>query len=58
MENSFEKIKSLVSGMEVDAEKAYSGNKAAGVRLRKSSMELRELCKSLKKETLELSSSK
>lgn len=53
--NSFEKLVVAVDAVRADAQKCLvGGNKAAGVRLRKAMMEVRELAKAVKAESLEV----
>jgi hypothetical protein len=56
MANKFEEIKQLVENVDVDAVKAYKGNKAAGVRVRRFATEVSKLARELRTETLELAS--
>jgi len=51
----FNDIKELVSSIEGDAEKFYDkGNKAAGTRLRKAMLELKDLAHGIRKEVTDL----
>ena len=50
----FLKMRRLVNDSCTDFGKSFSGNKAAGVRLRKAMMEVRELAKQVKAESLEV----
>lgn len=53
--NSFEKIKVLITATEADAKKCYEkGNKAAGTRLRKAYLELKNLAAAGRNEVTEL----
>ena len=45
MKNLIEKIDSLYESFKAEANKNASGNKAAGVRARKASLEIAKLCK-------------
>lgn len=50
----FSKLKELVTGIEVDAEKFYnSGNGAAGTRVRKAMQELKTLAQDIRTEVTE-----
>jgi len=53
--NSFEKIKELITATEADATAFYTkGNKAAGTRLRKAYLELKNLASAGRNEVSEL----
>ena len=52
MQELFEKIDSLYESFKVEAEKNLAGNKAAGVRARKISLELGLLLKEYRKESI------
>jgi len=53
--NSFEKLKELVASTEADATAFYvKGNKAAGTRLRKAYMEIKNLASAGRNEVSEL----
>lgn len=53
--NDFHKLKELVAQAESDAEKFYNnGNKAAGTRLRKTYLEIKNLCGEARKNVQEL----
>lgn len=53
--NSFEKLKELISATEADANSFYvKGNKAAGTRLRKAFMEIKNLASAGRNEVTEL----
>lgn len=53
--NSFEKLKELVAATEADATAFYTkGNKAAGTRLRKAYMEIKNLASAGRNEVTEL----
>lgn len=56
--NSFEKIKALIAATEADAKKCYEkGNRAAGTRLRKVYLELKNLAAAGRNEVTELKNS-
>jgi hypothetical protein len=50
---TIEKIKSLVESLTIDANKFYTGNKSAGVRVRKMAQELKSLSQELRVNILE-----
>ncbi|SOD13868.1 histone H1 [Pedobacter xixiisoli] len=53
--NSFEKLKELIAATEADATAFYAkGNKAAGTRLRKAYMEIKNLASAGRNEVTEL----
>lgn len=53
--NSFEKLKELIAATEADATAFYTkGNKAAGTRLRKAYMEIKNLASAGRNEVTEL----
>ena len=53
--NSFEKIKEQIASAEVDAKKIYEkGNKAAGTRLRKAYLEIKNAASAGRNEVTEL----
>jgi len=53
--NSFEKLKELIAATEADANSFYvKGNKAAGTRLRKAFMEIKNLASAGRNEVTEL----
>ncbi|SDD67063.1 histone H1 [Pedobacter soli] len=53
--NSFEKLKELIAATEADANSFYvKGNKAAGTRLRKAYMEIKNLAAAGRNEVTEL----
>ncbi|MAG26402.1 histone H1 [Candidatus Pacearchaeota archaeon] len=53
--NKWEQVVKLVNELKVDATKTYTkGNRSAGLRLRKGLMQLRELAKECRAETLNL----
>lgn len=53
--NSFEKLKDLIAATEADATAFYTkGNKAAGTRLRKAYMEIKNLASAGRNEVSEL----
>lgn len=57
MEN-YTKIKEILEQADTDAEKFYNqGNKAAGTRLRKAMLELKNIAQDVRKEILEMRNS-
>lgn len=52
MEN-LNQLKKLVESVNVDFEKSIKGNKAAGVRARKTLLEIQRLCKPLRAEVMD-----
>ena len=58
MSQIFETIKQKVSEAEADVSKFYSGNNAAGSRVRKAMQELKDLAQALRKEVLETKGSR
>jgi hypothetical protein len=54
MKNLIEKIDSLYESFKVDANKNASGNKAAGVRARKTTLEIAKLCKEYRLKSVEI----
>ena len=53
IENNWENLKELVESLETDLAKTASGNKAAGVRLRKGLRNLKSQAAALVKESLQ-----
>lgn len=58
MSQIFETIKQKVAEAEADVNKFYSGNNAAGSRVRKTMQELKELATELRKHVLETKNSR
>ena len=58
MSNIFETIKKTVAETEADVNKFYDGNNAAGARVRKAMQELKDLAQALRKDVLEIKSSR
>ena len=54
MSNAWERFLSMVEESKEDAAKTYAGNKAAGGRLRKRTMQLRNCLKEIRQETLSM----
>ena len=54
MKNLIEKIDSLYESFKVDANKNASGNKSAGVRARRVSLEIAKLCKEYRLKSVEI----
>lgn len=52
MKEKVEKIAALAAAFMADAEKCVAGNKAAGARARKASLELQDLLKEFRKESV------
>jgi len=50
----FERLKQLVSSVEVDVKKAEGGNKAAGTRVRKVMQEIKATAQEIRKKILEV----
>lgn len=58
MSKIFETIKHKVAEIESDVEKFYSGNNAAGGRVRKAMQDLKNLAQDLRKDVLETKNSR
>lgn len=58
MSKIFESIKQKVAEAEADVSKFYSGNNAAGSRVRKAMQELKDLAQELRKDVLETKNSR
>ena len=54
MKNLIEKMDSLYESFKADANKNVAGNKAAGVRARKASLEIAKLCKEYRLKSVEI----
>lgn len=50
----YEKLKSLVLGIEEDIKKAEGGNKSAGVRVRKTMQEVKQIAQTIRNRILEI----
>nr|MBI1230390.1 histone H1 [Cytophagales bacterium] len=56
--SKFQEVKALVDGMEADFEKFYEAkNKAAGTRIRKGLMDLKNLAQDIRKEVQDMKNS-
>ncbi|HSI78022.1 MAG TPA: hypothetical protein VK957_19135 [Lunatimonas sp.] len=56
--SKFQEVKTLIDGMEADFEKFYEGkNKAAGTRIRKGLMDLKNLAQDIRKEVQDMKNS-
>lgn len=53
MNETYEQLKQLVSSIEDDVQKAGSGNRAAGTRVRKAMQDVKNLAQDLRKKILE-----
>ena len=53
MKNIIESINAQIASFQADAEKAAAGNKAAGIRARKASLELTKLFKEFRAKSVE-----
>lgn len=53
MNETYEQLKQLVSSIEDDIQKAGSGNRAAGTRIRKAMQDVKNLAQDLRKKILE-----
>ncbi len=53
MNETYEQLKQLVSSIEDDIQKAGSGNRAAGTRVRKAMQDVKNLAQDLRKKILE-----
>ena len=53
MNETYEQLKQLVASIEDDIQKAGSGNRAAGTRVRKSMQDVKNLAQELRKKILE-----
>ena len=58
MSKIFETIKKTIAETESDVAKFYDGNNAAGARVRKAMQELKDLAQALRKDVLEIKSSR
>lgn len=58
MSKIFESIKQKVAEVESEVSKFYSGNNAAGGRVRKAMQELKDLAQTLRKDVLEIKNSR
>ena len=58
MSKVFETIKQKVAEIESDVQKFYSGNNAAGARIRKAMQELKNMATELRKDVLETKNSR
>jgi hypothetical protein len=56
--SKFQEVKTLIDGMEADFEKFYEAkNKAAGTRIRKGMMDLKNLAQDIRKEVQDMKNS-
>ena len=58
MSKIFETIKKTITEAETDVAKFYSGNNAAGARIRKAMQELKDLAQALRKDVLDVKNSR
>lgn len=54
----YEALKTIIAGMEMDTQKFYNGNNAAGTRVRKHLQELKRACNDMRTEVQEVRESR